>query len=145
MAGILLAAALWGWSAVRTFGEPGDSDTFADRLSSTALAVCVVALLFVGLHDRHLRRQRGEAEALDARQVLDGLRSVPTSANGKVALVFAALGVAGWIYGWVFVRWLDLDMPLVPPGDDGGLFVTAGTLACATAGIFVGTHFKERR
>lgn len=144
-AGMLLAAGLWGWSAVRTFRTLGENDALAEDLYSYALAVSIVALLFRGLHERHLRWRRGEAEALDVRQVLDGIRSLTASANGRVALVFAALGVVGWTYAWVFVRWLDRDMPLVPPGDDGGLFVSAGTLACVTAGIFAGTHFKERR
>ncbi|MGW1671840.1 hypothetical protein [Streptomyces sp. NPDC002324] len=141
-AAMLLAAVLWSWSGVRTFGEPGDGDPFADHLSFAGWAVYAAAFLLLGLHQR---QRRPEAEALDARRVLDGIRSLPTSANGKVALAFAALGVAGWTYAWVFVRMLGRDMPLVPPGDDGGLFVLAGTVACATAALFTATHFKERR
>ncbi|MFE7837982.1 hypothetical protein ACFU53_18620 [Streptomyces sp. NPDC057474] len=144
-AGMFLAAVLWGWSAVRTFGSTDTDDNVADHLSSAALVVSVIALLFLGLHERHLLQQRGEAEALDGRQVLDHVRSLPTSANGKVALVFAALGVAGWVYAWVLIRGLGWDMPLVPPGDDGGLFVSVGTLSCVIAGIFAVTHFEERR
>lgn len=144
-AATLLATALWIWSAVRTFGEPGYRDPFADHLSSAGWVVCLSGFVFLGLHERRLRRRRGEAEALDARRVLDGIRSLPTSANGKVALAFAALGVAGWIYVGVGVRLLGWDMPLFPPGDDGELVVLAGTVACATAAIFVATHFKERR
>jgi len=144
-AAMLLAAALWIWSAVRTFGEPGHRDPFEDHLSSAGWVVCLSGFLFLGLHERRLRRRRGEAEALDARRVLDGIRTLPTSANGKVALAFAALGVAGWIYVGVWVRMLCRDMPLFPPGDDGELVVLAGTVACATAAIFVATHFKERR
>lgn len=144
MVSALLAAALWGWSAVRTFTSTDQDDNTAAQLSSTALVVSAVALLLLGLHERHLRMQRGEGEALGARQVLHDLRSLSTSANGKVALVFAALGVAGWAYAWVFVRLLGWDMALVPPGDDGGLFVAAGTLGCVAAGIFAVTHFKER-
>ncbi|WP_371577912.1 hypothetical protein [Streptomyces sp. NBC_01314] len=144
MAGSLLAAALWSWSAARTLTSTDQDDSTAVHLFSTALVVFVVAFLFLGLHERHLQRQREEGEALGARQVLDDIRSLSTSANGKVALVFAALGVTGWAYAWVFVRLLGWDMPLVPPGDDGGLFVAAGTLACAAAGIFAATHFKER-
>lgn len=144
-AATLLATALWIWSAVRIFGEPGHGDLFADRLSSAGWVVCISGLLFLGLHERRLRRRRGEAEALDARRVLDGIRSLPTSANGKVALAFAALGVAGWTYVGVWVRMLGRDMPLFPPGDDGALIVSAGTVACATAALFTATHFKERR
>ncbi|MDX2765061.1 hypothetical protein [Streptomyces europaeiscabiei] len=142
---MLLAAVMWSWSVVWTFGSTDRDDSGAGHLSTAAVAMCLVALVFLGLHGQHLRQRRGEAEALDVRRVLDHLRSLPTSANGKVALVFAALGVAGWAYAWVFVRLLGWDMPLVPPGDDGGLFVTAGTLGCATAGLFAGTHFEERR
>lgn len=141
-AAVLLAAALWSWSAVRTFGEPGDGDPFADHLSSAGWAVYAAAFLFLGLHER---RMRGEAGALDARRVLDGIRTLPTSANGKVALAFAALGVTGWIYVGVGVRLLGWDMPLFPPGDDGELVVLAGTVACATAALFAATHVKERR
>ncbi|MFF5361602.1 hypothetical protein ACFY4I_19745 [Streptomyces scabiei] len=144
-AATLLAVALWIWSAVRTLEEPGHRDSFADHLSSAGWVVCLSGFLFLGLHERLLRRRRGEAEALDARRVLDGIRSLPTSANGKVALAFAALGVTGWIYVGVWVRMLGRDMPLFPPGDDGELVVLAGTVACATAALFAATHFKERR
>ncbi|UUU24238.1 hypothetical protein [Streptomyces sp. DSM 40750] len=143
---MLLAAVMWGWSAVWTFRSLGEDHGGADHLLSAALAVSVVGLLFLGLHEQHVRHQRGESEALGARQVLDHIRSLRTSANGKIAIALIALGVAAWAYAWVVVRWLGWEIPGVPDAaDNGGLIVRAGTLACAIAGIFAATHFKERR
>ncbi|MDX3645373.1 hypothetical protein [Streptomyces sp. MB09-02B] len=141
----LLAVVLGGWSVVRTFASPGRDGDPTRHLFSAAMTMCFIGLLFLGLHERHLRARRGEAAPLDVRRVAADLRSLPTSANGKVALAFAGLGVAGWAYAWVGVRWLGWDMPGVPDAGDGGLVVRAGTLSCAIAGIFAVTHFRERR
>ncbi|MEV6386274.1 hypothetical protein AB0M31_43495 [Streptomyces sp. NPDC051773] len=140
-----LAVVLGGWSVVRTLTAPGPDDDTAEHLFSAALALIVIGFLFLALHERHLRVSRGEAEPYDVRRAASDLRSLTTSANGKVALAFAGLGVAAWAYVWVCVRWLGWDVPGVPDGDDGGLVVRAGTLSCAIAGIFAATHFKERR
>ncbi|MBZ3907233.1 hypothetical protein [Streptomyces griseiscabiei] len=142
---MVVAVLLWGWSAVLTLGSLGRDHDTADRLASAALVLTVLELLLLGLHEAHLRHLRGEADALDVRQVLDHIRSLRTSANGWITMVLVALGVAAWAYVWVAVRWLGLDVPGVPDADDGGLVMAAGTLSCAAAGIFAVTHFKERR
>ena len=141
----LLAVVLGSWCIVRTLTTPGPDDDTTDRLFSAALALCFTGFAFLGLHERHLRVRRGEAEPFAVRRALAGLRTLHTSANGKVALAFAGLGVAAWAYVWVCVRWLGWDVPGVPDADDGGLVVRAGTLSCAVAGLFAATHFKERR
>lgn len=142
---LLSAAALWVWSAVRTFASLGQDDAAADRLSATALSVALTGHLFLGLHERHLRYRRGEAEALDARYVLDSLRSLRTSANGMIAVVLITVGLVAWAYVWGVVRGLGWDVPGVPEADDGGLILASGTLSCAIGAVFAWTHFKERR
>ncbi|MFF7389938.1 hypothetical protein ACFZAE_16050 [Streptomyces scabiei] len=141
----LLTVAAGGWSTVRTFTSSGQDDDVTDHLFTASVAMCLVGFLLLGLHERHLRARRGEAEPLDVRRVVADLRSLPASANGKVALAFAALGAAGWAYAWVCVRWLGWDVPGVPDADGGELFVRAGTLSCVIGALFVGVHFKERR
>lgn len=95
---------------VRTFTSAGRDDHLTGPLFTASVAMGLIGFLFLGLHDLHLRARRGEAEPLDVRRVAADLRSLPASANGKVALAFAALGVAGWAYAWVCVRWLGWDL-----------------------------------